>query len=121
MKAINLKAKTLIPRYAFSLAVVLIAVAWVWIFFFSGKPEFVSGIGMTEDSPPQKKYCVSQSADQWQLNVNQLNYIASRIRQTELQAKEVSFIIDSLIAPMQRNIISQVSPQVMADSIKTKK
>lgn len=63
-----------------------------------------------------KHYCVSLTAGQWQQNLNIIYYVAGKLRSTDLPSRDVMFITDSLLAPLQNEIIKQVTPQLPKDS-----
>lgn len=64
-------------------------------------------------------YKVSLPLAAWQTHLNGLAYISGQLRQSDLPSKQVAFIMDSIIAPLQRDIITQVQKQ-LPDSTKKK-
>jgi hypothetical protein len=79
------------------------------------------GLSTPKDTIPKKKnYFVAMTLDEWQLHIRYLGFIASRLRATDLPSKEVAFMTDSLIIPMQSRWISQLNPQIAADTVKKK-
>jgi hypothetical protein len=67
-----------------------------------------------KDEP--KKYPVSQTIDEWIRHDRGMEYIKSRLKLTDLPAKEVTFITDSIITPLQLAIGSQVNPVIQAEN-----
>jgi hypothetical protein len=55
----------------------------------------------------------------WQNRLTHLNYVVNRLRQSDLPSRDVSFMTDSLIAPLMQDIYVQVNKQ-QADTLKNK-
>jgi hypothetical protein len=60
----------------------------------------------------EKKLKVELTKNQWLIHNGGLNYVIDRIRESDLNAKQQSVMIDSVIVPLQRDIISQIVPQM---------
>lgn len=75
--------------------------------------------------PPEKTYSVSLSLQNWIQITNELDYIKSQLRQSDLPSKQVAFMSDSLLTPLQTTIGAQVNAQIQQetkkDTIKPKK
>lgn len=71
------------------------------VFELSGQKKVIQ-----PNTNPQK--CVSQDSISWLVKVNQLEYIAQKLRGSDLPSRETSLIIDSVIVPLERMIINQV-------------
>jgi len=63
-----------------------------------------------------KSYPVTLPAAKWQQHVNGLNYIQQTIDNSTLPANQVKFIRDSILGPLQNDIIGQVRPQLLKDT-----
>jgi hypothetical protein len=70
---------------------------------------------------PEKPYCVSLTLKQWVDRTNYIEYTKQAIKQTDMPSKTAVFIIDSLLAPLQREIADQVNRQMGVDSAGKKK
>jgi hypothetical protein len=68
-----------------------------------------------------KKYSVTLPLNSWIKHSSGLEYIHGALERSDLPAKEVKFIKDSIIGPLQIDIGSQVNAQIKADTTKPKK
>lgn len=66
----------------------------------------------------EKKYSVSLTKNQWIQLTQQLEFIKSNLRQTDLPSRNVAYISDSLLTPIQAIIGSQVNAQLEAEKPK---
>ena len=66
----------------------------------------------------EKKYKVELPMSQWNKHNNGLNAIGSYLRSTNLPAKDVSYIQDSILTPFQMELSKQISAQL--DTLKKK-
>jgi hypothetical protein len=74
-------------------------------------------IGMsfqTHEQPP-KKYSVTLPLEDWSNKLNGIEYTKQRLRQSDLPSKETTFIIDSVLTPIQVSISSQVNAVLAAE------
>lgn len=69
--------------------------------------------------PPEKKYSVSLPLNNWVQITQQLEYIKSQLRQSDLPSKQVAYMSDSLLTLMQVVIGSQVNTQLEAEKPKS--
>ncbi len=78
-----------------------------------------------QQKPPDKKYKVVQSIEWWSHALNVLEAAKTQLKQSDLPSKNVMFMTDSLLAPIQIEITKQVQDQLNAelkkDSTKPKK
>jgi hypothetical protein len=65
-----------------------------------------------QQRPPEKKYSVSLPLNNWVQITQQLEFIKSQLRQSDLPSKQVAFLSDSLLTPMQNTIGYQVNAQL---------
>jgi hypothetical protein len=63
----------------------------------------------------QKAYTLSLSYNEWVKMSNGLQYTIERIRQSDLPARDVSLITDSVLVPLITHIGTQIPPQLEAD------
>lgn len=79
---------------------------------------------------PEKKYNVSLPLNNWIKITQELEFIKSQLRQSDLPAKQVAYMSDSLLTTIQSTIGIQVNaqmeaekpkPEVKKDSTKPKK
>jgi hypothetical protein len=79
----------------------------------------------TQRKQPEKTYSVSLSLQKWIQVTNELDYIKAQLRQSDIPSKQVAFMSDSLLTPLQTTIGSQVNAQIQQetkkDTIKPKK
>jgi hypothetical protein len=82
-----------------------------------------------QQRPPEKKYPVSLTLNNWIQITQELDYIKSQLRQSDLPSKQVAYMSDSLLSPIQSTIGLQVNalleaekpkPEVKKDSAKHK-
>jgi hypothetical protein len=66
-------------------------------------------------SPAEKLYPVNDTVNGWTKTINGQEYLKQRIQQSDLPAKEVKFMIDSIITPLQDLISKQVAPPYQAE------
>ncbi len=70
-------------------------------------------------TPPMSKpdmkdtlYCVQNTAQEWQVWLYKFENIKFQLKKSDLPSRDVTYLIDSLIVPMQYVISSQVRPQI---------
>jgi hypothetical protein len=63
----------------------------------------------------EKLYPVNDTVNGWTKTINGQEYLKQRIQQSDLPAKEVKFMIDSIITPLQDLISKQVAPPYQAE------
>jgi hypothetical protein len=71
-----------------------------------------------QQKPPEKKYSVTLSLQNWIQITNELDYIKSQLRQSDLPSKQVAFMSDSLLTPLQTTIGQQVNAQIQQETKK---
>jgi hypothetical protein len=86
----------------------------------------ISGVTLwAQQKPPEKKYKVEQSIDWWQHTLNIIEATKAQLKQSDLPSKQVVFLSDSLLAPIQLEITKQVQAQlneeIKKDTTKPKK
>lgn len=82
-----------------------------WALKAQQKTPFSSGsfkIGV----PPVKLYKLELTIEDWSARINQLEYIKIILRQSDLPAKEVALITDSVLIPFQTQITNQINQQL---------
>ena len=67
-----------------------------------------------------KTYKVELPLEVWQQHLNGLSYVQAQIENSDMTGRQIKFIRDSIIAPLQKDIISQVQTQLPKDTIKKK-
>lgn len=101
----------------------LALVVAVSCFIFMRSDGAKSGVykpGVTVDTAapkPAKKYVVSYTQEEWQLRLNWLAYISQQLKRTDLPAREVGFMTDSLITRFQMELIGQIQTQLPKDTV----
>ena len=83
---------------------------------------------LPQNKPP-KKYNVSQTIDWWQHTLNVMEAAKTQLKQSDLPSKNVVYLTDSLLAPIQMEMTKQIQDQLNAeraaqlkkDTIKPKK
>jgi hypothetical protein len=93
------------------------------LLLFTGILITASGITWAFNSkkkPPEKKYKVEQSIDWWQHTLNVLEAAKTQLKQSDLPSKQVVFLSDSLLSPIQFEITKQVQDQLNAERAATK-
>lgn len=68
-----------------------------------------------QQRPPEKKYSVSLPLNNWVQITQQLEFIKGQLRQSDLPSKQVAYLSDSLLTPMQSLIGVQVNQQLDAE------
>lgn len=61
---------------------------------------------------PENKYSVTLPLSSWVQITQQLEFIKSQLRQSDIPSKQVAYMSDSLLTPMQAMIGSQVNAQL---------
>ena|SRR5690349_8696802 len=92
-------------------------------FLFISILIFISGITWAlnaQQKPPEKKYTVALPLQQWIQVTNELEYIKNQLRQSDLPSKQVAFMSDSLLTPLQSTIGQQVNMQMAAEKPQVK-
>lgn len=71
-----------------------------------------------QQRPPEKKYPVSLTLNNWVQITQELEYIKSQLRQSDLPSKQVAYMSDSLLSPIQSTIGLQVNALLEAEKPK---
>src|SRR4051812_35157446 len=71
-----------------------------------------------QQRPPEKRYSVSLPLNNWVQITQELEYIKSQLRQSDLPSKQVAYMSDSLLTPMQAVIGLQVNTQLESEKPK---
>lgn len=86
------------------------------LFLFTGIIAAASGISWVlkaqQKTPPVKLYKLELTIEDWSARINQLEYIKIKLRQSDLPAKEVALITDSVLIPFQTQITNQINQQL---------
>ena len=71
----------------------------------------------------EKKYTVSFSRPDWEARYNWIEIAKAQLKKSDLPAKDVLFISDSLLGKFQNELALQLQPQFLAaqDTVKKKK
>lgn len=101
-------------KYAFWIAAALL---FAMIFNIKSKGNAIVNIAF-QDTTKSIKTVVSFTPEEWQQRINWLEYIKTQLKRTDLPAREVGFMSDSLLSKFQNEIISQVVPQIKKESPK---
>lgn len=59
----------------------------------------------------EKKVTITLTAKEWKLEADKLNYVAHRLRYTNLAASEVTYLQDSILVPLQITILTNINQQ----------
>lgn len=91
-------------------------------FLFIGILIAASGITLaletSNQKPPEKRYSVTLPLQNWVQITNELEYIKGQLKQSDLPAKQVAFMSDSLLSPLQSIIGTQVNAALQAEQKK---
>ncbi|SRR6266496_615597 len=68
--------------------------------------------------PPAERYSVTLPLQNWVQITNELEYIKGQLKQSDLPAKQVAFMSDSLLTPLQSIIGTQVNAALQAEQKK---
>lgn len=93
-------------RLVLFLGITIVASAITWALRAQTKP------------PTEKTYNVSLALKSWVQITQELEYIKSQLRQSDLPSKQVSYMSDSLLTPIQSAIGIQVNAQLEAEKPK---
>lgn len=91
-------------------------------FLFLGITVLASAITWAlkaQQNSPEKKYTVSLPLNNWVVITQQLEYIKGQLRQSDLPSKNVAYLSDSLLTPIQSVIGMQVNAQLEAEKPKS--
>lgn len=66
----------------------------------------------------QKKYKVEQSIEWWSQTINAIEAAKTQLKQSDLPAKNVTYLSDSILAKIQFEITKQVQDQLNAEQKK---
>lgn len=92
--------------------------------------SFVTWVLKAQQRPPEKNYTVSLPLSKWIQLTQELEFVKSQLRWSELPPKQIAYISDSLLTSLQSTIGIQVNaqmeaekpkPEVKKDSTKPKK
>lgn len=68
-----------------------------------------------QQSPPEKKYKVEQSIEWWSRSLNSIEATKNQLKQSDLPSKNVVYLIDSLLTPIQLEMTRQIQDQLNAE------
>ena len=92
---------------------------------FAGLVICFIGLMAFQEHQVQKKYRVEATVEFWNKTLNSLEVAKGQLKQSDLPSKNVTFISDSLLTPIEMEITAQVQAQLSAenkkDSTKPKK
>lgn len=77
--------------------------------------SLITGALIGQQKPPVKKYRVEQSIEWWSHALNVLEAAKTQLKQSDLPSKNVMYMADSLMAPIQMEITKQVQDQLNAE------
>lgn len=92
------------------------------VFLFISVITLVSGLTWAlkaQTKSAEKKYTVTQSIEWWSHALNVLEAAKTQLKQSDLPSKNVVYMADSLMAPIQMEITKQVQDQLNAERAKT--
>jgi hypothetical protein len=69
-----------------------------------------------EHKQPPKLYKVEQSIEWWSRTINALEAAKTQLKQSDLPSKNVAYLTDSLMIPIQMEITKQVQDQLNAET-----
>ena len=69
-----------------------------------------------EHREPPKLYKVEQSIEWWQRTLNAIEAAKTQLKQSDLPSKNVAFLTDSLLIPIQFEMTKQVQDQLNAEA-----
>lgn len=101
------------------------------LFLFLGIIIAITGITWAFKASAQPKqnqnklYEVKLTLTDWSTKIQYLEYIKNQLRQSDLPSKQVAFMSDSLITPIETSISQQINQQLAEeqrkDTVKPKK
>ena len=75
----------------------------------------ITWMAKAQQKPPEKKYNVSQTIDWWQHTLNVMEAAKTQLKQSDLPSKNVVYLTDSLLAPIQMEMTKQIQDQLNAE------
>lgn len=77
----------------------------------------ITGVLMAKQTKPlpPKLYEVKQTIEWWSRTINALEAAKTQLKQSDLPSKNVVYLTDSLMAPIQMEITKQVQDQLNAE------
>lgn len=85
------------------------------LFLFIGIISISSGVTYAFKYPPEKKYKVEQSIEWWSHALNVLEASKTQLKQSDLPSKQVVYLTDSLLTPIQIEMTKQIQDQLNAE------
>lgn len=82
----------------------------------AGKKINISPMSSADTVDTKKEYPVKMVIANWDRYYQGLGFAANELRQSDRPSKNVAFVIDSVIFPLQQQILSQLQKQFNADS-----
>lgn len=86
------------------------------LFIISALAIILLVVGFSEE----KKYKVEFTQPEWEARYNWIEVAKVQLRKSDLPAKDVLFISDSLLGRFQSELANQLRPQFIADTVKKK-
>jgi hypothetical protein len=90
---------------------------WVLVLFVA---TFM-GLLAFQNQQAKKTYKVEAPLEFWIQATNSLEFTKNNLKQTDLPSKTVTLINDSLLAPIQKEIVRQIEAQLAAEKKDTSK
>jgi hypothetical protein len=91
------------------------------LLLFTGILITASGITWAfnaKQKPPEKTYSVTLPLSKWIEITNRLEAVKDVIRQSDVQARQATFVCDSILNPLQLTIGQQVNAQIQQETKK---
>jgi Na+-transporting methylmalonyl-CoA/oxaloacetate decarboxylase gamma subunit len=75
----------------------------------------ITWMAKAQQKTPEKKYEVKQTIDWWQHTLNVMEAAKTQLKQSDLPSKNVVYLTDSLLAPIQMEMTKQIQDQLNAE------
>jgi hypothetical protein len=79
---------------------------------------FIGLMAFQAHQQPPKTYTVTESIDWWQHTLNVMEAAKAQLKQSDLPSKNVVFLTDSLLVPIQMEMTKQIQAQLNAEQNK---
>lgn len=75
----------------------------------------ITWMAKAQQKPPEKKYKVEQNINWWQHTIDVIEAAKTQLKQSDLPSKNVVYLTDSLLAPIQMEMTKQIQDQLNAE------
>ena len=75
----------------------------------------ITWVVKAQQKPPEKKYKVELTLQEWDAKLNQLEWIKQQIKLSDMPTRNSILVMDSIITPFAQQIVYQINMQMRTE------